>query len=111
MRTQTKRGTNHIQAMRRHRGLLQKQLAVLLGHRSDRCISHYESGTAFPTFEAALLLEIALGIRLAELYPDLYQQLEAVVLTRAEHLPLQVRSALRGRLLQEDPPHEYTGAD
>jgi transcriptional regulator with XRE-family HTH domain len=102
MFSKTKRGTNHIQAMRRHRGLLQKQLAVLLGHRSYRCISHYESGTAFPPFETALLLEIALGVRLAELYPDLYAQLQAFVLARAKSLPLHIRKALTGRLLQED---------
>ena len=94
--------------MRRHRGLLQKQLAVLLGHRSHRCISHYERGTAFPTFEAALLLEIALGARLAELYPVLYQQLQALVLKRAQLLPLHIRRSLTARLLHEDPPYEHT---
>lgn len=108
MRAKTKRGTNHIHAMRRHRGLLQKQLAVLIGHRSHRCISHYESGTAFPTFETALLLEIALGVQLAELYPDVYAHLQALVLARARSLPLHIRKALTGRLLQEDMPHEHT---
>jgi transcriptional regulator with XRE-family HTH domain len=94
--------------MRRHRGLLQKQLAVLLGHRSHRCISHYESGTAFPTFETALLLEIALGVGLAELYPDVYQRLQALVLKRAQHLPIHIRRSLVGRLLHEDLPHAHT---
>ena len=107
MTANNKRGINHIQAMRRHRGLLQKQLAVLLGHRSHRCISHYESGTALPTLETALLLEIALGIRLPELYTDLYEQLHALILKRARHLPEQVRRELRGRLLREDHPHEH----
>lgn len=93
--------------MRRHRGLLQKQLATLVGHRSHRCISHYESGLTFPPFKTALLIEIALGARLAELYPDLYRHLQALVLERARGMPERVRRALVGRLLNEDLPHEH----
>jgi transcriptional regulator with XRE-family HTH domain len=96
--------------MRRHRGLLQKQLASLLGHKSHRCLSHYENGSAFPTFETALLLEIALGANLAELYPALYQQLQARVLERARQLPARIQRALTGRLLNEDLPDEHPGA-
>lgn len=94
--------------MRRNRGLLQKQLAVLIGHRSHRCISHYENGKALPPFETALMLEIALGVRLCDLYPDLYRQLELLVLRRAEQLPVQLLRALMGRLQHEDLPHEHT---
>jgi DNA-binding XRE family transcriptional regulator len=108
MSANTKRGTNHIQAMRRHRGLLQKQLAVLVGHRSHRCISHYESGTAFPTFETALLLEIALGAKLSELYPDLYEHLQGLVLKRAQQLPMRFRRSLTGRLLDQELPYEHS---
>lgn len=94
--------------MRRNRGLLQKQLAVLLGHRSHRCISHYEGGTAVPPLRSALMLEIALGVRLSELYPDMYKQLQAQLLRRAQHLPLHIRRALVGRLTHEDLPYEHT---
>ncbi|MGH9657948.1 MAG: helix-turn-helix domain-containing protein [Bryobacteraceae bacterium] len=94
--------------MRRNRGLLQKQLAVILGHRSHRCISHYESGTALPTLETALLLEIALGVKLAELYPDLYRRLQDVALKRAKHLPDVIRRSLISRLLHQDLPYDHT---
>jgi transcriptional regulator with XRE-family HTH domain len=102
------RGKNHIHAMRKHRSLLQKHLSCLLGHRTHRRISHYESGSSYPPFETALLLEIALGVKLADLYPDLYQQLQALALKRAQHLPLEIRRALTGRLLNQDIPHEHT---
>jgi len=39
-------------------------------------VSKYESGVSLPPLETALLLEIALGIRLSELYVDLYQDLQ-----------------------------------
>lgn len=109
MATKIKRGINHIYSMRRNRSLLQKHLAALLGHRSYRRVSHYESGTAFPPFETALLLEIALGVRLSELYPDLYRECQAVVLNRAQHLPEHVRRSLVRRLLNKDLSDEHTG--
>lgn len=108
MHYKTNRGRNHIHAMRRNRGLLQKQLAALLGHRSHRCISHYEGGRALPPLRTALLLEIALGVDLRELFPDLYQQLQALVLQRAQRLPLHIRRALVGRLIHEDLRYEHT---
>jgi hypothetical protein len=96
--------------MRRNRSLLQKHVATLLGHRSYRRVSHYESGTSFPPFETALLLEIALGARLSELYPDLYEECLERVLTRAQHLPERVRRSIVGRLLNEDLPYGHSRA-
>ena len=102
MTPKTKRGFNHIFKMRRNRGLAQKQLAVLLGHHYTQMVSKYESGTSLPPLETALLLEIVLGVRLADLYVDLYQDLQLLVLKRADMLPAEVRRRLRGRLLGKD---------
>ena len=41
MTPKTKRATNYIFNMRRNRRLLQKQLAVLIGHRYTHMISKY----------------------------------------------------------------------
>src|SRR5688500_4448180 len=109
MRATTQPGANHIYSMRRNRSLLQKHLATLLGHRSYRRVSHYESGTAFPPFLTAILLEIALGARLSELYPELYQRCQALVVERAQYLPDHARRPLVGRLLEKDQPHEHPG--
>jgi ribosome-binding protein aMBF1 (putative translation factor) len=104
-----KRGRNHIYSMRRNRSMRQKHLATLLG-RSDRRVSHYESGDGLPTFEVAVLLEVALGVRLEDLYPDLYQQCHKLVLARALRLTdTAVRRSLLGRLLQKDTRHEHPG--
>jgi transcriptional regulator with XRE-family HTH domain len=102
MATQNKRGTNNINRMRRNRGLLHKQLAILLGLRLTRQIVRYERAENLPTLEMALLLEIALGARLAELYPNLYAELVTLVLKRAERLSPSVRRSLHGRLLGKE---------
>src|SRR5262245_36165252 len=98
----TKRSQNHIFNMRRNRRLLQKQLAVLLGHRYTHMISRYEHGVSLPPMATALLLEIALGTRLSELYPALYRHLQVLVLRRSRSLPAHVRRGLEGRLLGKD---------
>jgi transcriptional regulator with XRE-family HTH domain len=108
MSPKTKRGINNINRMRRNRNLPHKQLAVLLGLRFTRQIVRYERAENLPTLEMALLLEIALGARLSELYPNLYAALVALVLTRAEGLPLAVRKSLHGRLLGKEYV-EHTG--
>ena len=110
MTRQTKRGINHIGAMRRNRGLPQKHLVILLGLRSHRTLSNYESSAAYPTFRTALLLEIVLGAKLSELFPDLYTELQALVMLRAKGLTGDAYRQLVGRLLGKDF-HDHTGAD
>jgi DNA-binding XRE family transcriptional regulator len=102
MTSRPKTGANHIYALRRNRGYLQKHIAVLLGHRYTRMVSHYECGHALPPLETALLLEIVLGARLQEIYVDLFQELQLQVLTRAQQLPAPIRQQIVGRLLGKD---------
>lgn len=102
MTPKTKRERNFIFNMRRNRRLLQKQLAVLLGHHYTFMVSKYEQGASLPPLEAAIMLEIALGIRLPELYPELYQRLQALVLKRSKALPSAIRRELVTRLLGKD---------
>ena len=103
MTPKTKTEVNFILNMRRNRGLAQKQLAVLLGHRHTSMLSKYEHGKSLPPLQTALLLEIALGVRLPELYPNLYNTLTRQVATGAKRLPLQIRRALVQRLSGKDP--------
>lgn len=102
-----KRGVNHLYALRRNRGLLQKHLAVLLGQRMTQMISRYEHGASLPTLETALVLEIVLGARLSEIYVDLYRDLTCDVLKRAHTLPEPIRREVYGRLLRKDT-HEHS---
>lgn len=107
MTPKTKRESNHIFKMRRNRGIAQKQLALLLGHEYTSMVSKYERGISLPPLETALLLEIALGIRLSELYVGLYQDLQIQVLKRSEMLPMALRRGLLGRILGKDD-NEHT---
>ncbi|HLG56859.1 MAG TPA: helix-turn-helix transcriptional regulator [Vicinamibacterales bacterium] len=102
MTPKRKRGINHLYRSRRNRGYLQKHVAVLVGHRFTQMISQYENGTSLPTLETALILEIVLGTRLSEIYVDLYQELQVLVLQRAETLPEELRRRLFSRLLGKD---------
>jgi transcriptional regulator with XRE-family HTH domain len=105
MTPKTKRERNYIFNMRRNRRFLQKQLAVLMGHRYTDMLSKYEHGVSLPPLETALMLEIALGVRLPELYPDLYQRLQALVLKRSTALPADRRHELACRLRKDDHEH------
>ena len=93
---------NHLYALRRIRGLRQKQLARLLGYRSPSAISRLEIGSTLPPLKVALLMEIVLGTKLSEIYVDLVKRLEETALKRAETLPPVLSRQIRGRLLGED---------
>jgi transcriptional regulator with XRE-family HTH domain len=102
MTPKTQTEVNYILNMRRNRGLAQKQLALLIGHRYTSMLSKYERGRSLPPLETALLIEIALGVRLSELYPNLYRALTRTVVERANRLPADIRRVLRGRLERKD---------
>ena len=102
MTPQRKRGINHLYALRRNRGYLQKHVARLVGHAYTQMISQYENSTSLPTLETALALEMILGARLSEIYVDLYHDVLLSVLKRAEDLPLHLRRSLVSRLLGKD---------
>ena|SRR5579859_3420280 len=93
---------NHLYRLRRIRGLGQKHLAVLLGYRTVSMISRFENGTALPPLPAALLLEMALGTRLSEIYIDLDETLRRQIIKRADRLPPRLVRHIRGRLLGKD---------
>jgi DNA-binding XRE family transcriptional regulator len=102
MTPKNKTTINHLYALRRNRGYLQKHVARLVGHRFTQMVSQYESGTSLPPLETALLLEIILGARLSEIYVDLYQELQVLVLKRADTLTPEMRRRLLSRLLGKD---------
>jgi len=57
---------------------------------------------SLPPLETALLLRDRMGIRLSELYVDLYQDLQIQALKRSEILPVVLRRGLLGRILGKD---------
>ena len=53
-------------------------------------------------YSVAMLLEIALGAKLSEIYVEQYMRLHALVLARAAHLPPLLRRQIRSRLEGKD---------
>ena len=92
-------GRNHIYALRRNRGLGQKQLAHLLGYRSTAMISRFEHGLSAPPLKVVMLLEIVLGARVDEMYIDLHDQMQKLLLCRVARLPRVLGRRLRERII------------
>lgn len=105
MTHRTHKWRNHLYSLRRIRGYQQKQLARLLGYRGTSTVSRLEAGLMLPPLKVALLMELALGARLQEIYVDLAQDLESVILDRATRLPTEHLRSLRARLLRKDEPY------
>ncbi len=72
MKTETKTN-NRLWQARHKRGLEQKQVAKLLGHKNCDQISRYERGARMPGLRIALKLELIYGISIRDLFPEHYQ--------------------------------------
>jgi len=106
----TKARKNHLYALRRIRGYRQKHLTFLLGQRSAQMVSRYESGAVLPSLGTALLLEIILGARLSEIYPDLYSELATLASQREDQLPSVLGRAICRRVCDQDNcSHDNSG--
>lgn len=73
---------NRLWQARHKRGLEQKQVAYLLGHKTINQISRYENGTKTPSLRTALKLELILHMPVSDLFPDHYQQCRAEIAER-----------------------------
>jgi len=94
--------SNYLFRLRRIRGYSQKQLAMLLGLRARKVISEFEQGRRLPGLQTAILLEIVLGTRLREIYPELYDNLGMAAVRREDALPARFNRHIRGRVLGKD---------
>ena len=66
---------NRLCVLRKQHGLSQKQLAALVGQ--DRTmISMYERGRILPTLASAGMLQLLFGLSIADIFPELFRQLE-----------------------------------
>ena len=94
--------SNYLYRLRRIRGYSQKQLAMLLGLRTREAISDFEQGRRLPSLQTAILLEIVLGTRLHEIYPEMYEHLGVAAVRREDALPGRFSRHIRGRVLGKD---------
>jgi transcriptional regulator with XRE-family HTH domain len=84
------------------RGYSHKQLAMLLGLRARKAISDFETGRRLPPVQIAMLLEIVLGTKLSEIYPQWYRELGQQAVHREDRLPDRFTRHIRGRVTGKD---------
>ncbi len=101
-KNKTCRYPNFIFRLRKSRRYGQKTLARLVGLRDSKAISLYETGTRLPTLRTALTLEMVLGCRLEEMYPDLFRCLEDRAIAREAELPASFTRHIKARLRREE---------
>jgi transcriptional regulator with XRE-family HTH domain len=93
----------HKSLLRIHRkrsGLSQKELANLLGYKNAAVISRLERGQCPPRLWQFLALEIVFGVRLAELFPPLFVNVEDDVMRRAYKLHLGLNTKTQSKKAQ-----------
>ncbi len=73
---------NSLWTFRRQRGLSQKRVAYLVGHKTSSQLSHYERGAKHPSLINALKLEIVYHVPVASLYGDLHRELKEEIEAR-----------------------------
>jgi transcriptional regulator with XRE-family HTH domain len=93
---------NYLFRLRRLRCYSQKQFAGLLGLTSRKTVSDLEAGRRLPPLAIGLTMELVLGTRLSEIYPDLYGHLGQQAVTREDRLPPRFSRHIRGRVLRKD---------
>ena len=93
---------NYLFRLRRMRGYSQKQLAMLIGLRGRKAVSAFEQGRRLPPLMTAMLLEIVLGTKLSEIYPECYGELGQQAVHREDRLPPRFTRHIRGRVLGKD---------
>lgn len=108
------RPISRVRKYRKTAQLSQRELAKLLGIRSQGAMSEIESGPACPALRTAIACEILFGVSTRELFPTLYREAESQLLAGASELrktlhsnriiPRQHLAALINRLNSTNPP-------
>ena len=87
-----KRLHSYLHVHRRKSFLNQRELAYLLGKKNASFISRFELQKRNPGLEAAFACQALFDILPAQLFPDLYSEIEADVVRRAYELDTRLKS-------------------
>lgn len=82
---------NYLSLHRKRWALSQRELAQLLGHASRSVVSRLELGLGRPSLAFAIRCEAVFGVRVSELFPDLFEENHDLVMQHAARLDLQLR--------------------
>lgn len=66
---------NYLRELRKARGVLQSDVAKMLGHTSSDRISHWEKGLALPGIINLFKLSIIYRVPSEDIYPDLHKSI------------------------------------
>ena len=82
---------NYLSHHRQRWALSQRELALLLGHASRSVISRLELGQGRPSLPFAIRCEAIFGVRIGDLFPDLFDEHHEAVMRHAVDLDLKLR--------------------
>lgn len=77
---------SYLRTHRRRSGLSQKELAFLLGYKAGESVCRYEWSHRRPPLAILVACEIILRVPPRELFPGIYNEVEALVAKRAREL-------------------------
>ena len=60
-----------MRVLRRRLGLTQRELAYVIGYKSDSHISHIENGSRTPQLAEVLMIELVFGIPAVTIFPQI----------------------------------------
>lgn len=97
---------NYLRTHRRRLGLSQDDIGFLMGLADGAAVSRYERRVRLPTLEGTLAIEAIYGRPTHELFPGVYEEIEALVALRARALlrscPAENPACLRKRFVLEE---------
>jgi hypothetical protein len=76
--------SNYLRKHRLRFAFSEKEIAKLLGYRSETCVSRLELDYRTPTLEVALGCQVIFGEPPSEIFPILYAEIESQVVHQAE---------------------------
>jgi transcriptional regulator with XRE-family HTH domain len=60
-----------VRVLRRRLGLTQRELAYVMGYKSDSQVSHIENGSRTPQLAEVLMIELVFGIPAVTIFPQI----------------------------------------
>jgi transcriptional regulator with XRE-family HTH domain len=96
--TMSRKLPNYIRTHRKRFGLKQKELALLLGGKSNSKISEYETFHRLPSLKTALAFQALFGTPVAEIFSGIYQEVEKEVSRKAAILQQKMQAKASDRM-------------
>ena len=90
--------TCYLKTHRKRLGLTQNEFAMLVGGKSEACVSRLERLTRKPDIETAFACQVLFDVSVHEVFPGIYASVEQAVIDRARLLVVS---------LENDGPSPY----